>query len=75
MDLLTVLKEVRTWPAEDRLRLMEEVWDGLTDEGHAPKITSVLKANLNRRLAALGANPEEDVAAGEATRHRMRRPR
>lgn len=34
MDLKAVLTEVQTWPAEDRLRLIEELWDGLADEGY-----------------------------------------
>jgi len=29
MDLKTVLDEVGAWPAEQRLRLVEEVWGGL----------------------------------------------
>ena len=32
MDLKSVLTEVQAWPPEDRLRLIEEVWDGLSDE-------------------------------------------
>ncbi len=61
MDLKAVLTEVQSWPAEDRLRLIEEVWDGLYAEGHEPDPTDDLKALLDRRLEALGRNPEAVV--------------
>ena len=57
MDLDTVLTAVQSWPAEDRLRLIEEVWDGLSEEGHEPELAEDLKALLDRRLAALEADP------------------
>ncbi len=57
MDLKTVLVEVQSWPVEDRLRLIEEVWDGLSDEGYELELTEDLKALLDRRLAALDADP------------------
>jgi putative addiction module component (TIGR02574 family) len=57
MDLRTVLAEVETWPPEDRLRLIEEVWDGLPDVDREFELTEELKNLLDRRLAALGANP------------------
>ncbi len=56
MDLKAVLSEVQSWPAEDRL-LIEELWDGLTDEGHEPEPTEALKDLLDRRLEALDKNP------------------
>ena len=58
MDLKTVLSEVGTWPVEDCLHLVEEVWDGLRDAPYEPELTDELKAKLDRRLAALDANPE-----------------
>ncbi len=74
MDLKAVLSEVGTWPVEDRLRLVEEVWDGLHDERFEPELTEELKAKLDRRLAALDANPE-NVTTWEAIKEYVRRPR
>ncbi len=57
MDLKAVLTEVQTWPPEDRLRLIEKVWDGLSDQGSEFELTEELKDLLDRRLAALDADP------------------
>jgi putative addiction module component (TIGR02574 family) len=61
MDLETVLAEVRSWPVEDRIRLMEEIREGLADEGHEPELSDELKAELDRRLAAHRANPDAAI--------------
>jgi putative addiction module component (TIGR02574 family) len=74
MDLKTVLTEVQAWPPEDRLRLIEEVWDGLSDEDHEFELTEDLKVLLDRRLAALDANPDDVVTWDEIKAH-VRRPR
>lgn len=57
MDVQTVFSEIDSWPVEDRLRLMERIWDGLVEEGHAPAVTDELKAELDRRCDELDGNP------------------
>jgi putative addiction module component (TIGR02574 family) len=57
MDLQTVLTEVESWPIEDRIQLVQEVWDRLVDQGNEPVFSDELKAELDRRLAAHRANP------------------
>lgn len=57
MDLETVLTEIRTWPPADRLRLIEEVWDGLSDDLPFTDLTDDLQALLTRRMDALDADP------------------
>lgn len=74
MDLKAVLTEVQSWPPEDRLRLIEEVWDGLSDEGYEPELTEELKDLLDRRLAALDADPG-NVVTWEEIKAYVRRPR
>jgi putative addiction module component (TIGR02574 family) len=74
MDLMTVISEVGAWPVEDRLRLMEEIWEGLLDEGYEPELTEELKTKLDRRLESLDANPE-NVTTWEAIKEYVRRPR
>ena len=74
MDLKSVLSEVETWPVEDRLQLLEEIWEGLGDQGHAPELSEDLKALLDRRLAALDANPG-DVITWNEIKDYVRRPR
>ena len=74
MDLSTVMTAVVSWPVDDRLRLMEEIWDQLADEGYEPELTDELKAKLDRRLASLDANPQ-NVTTWEAITERVRRYR
>jgi putative addiction module component (TIGR02574 family) len=61
MDLNTVLTEVDSWPIEDRIRLVQEVWDRLVDQGHESELTDEMKTELDRRLVAHRANPEAAI--------------
>lgn len=58
MDLQSILSEVNSWPVEDRLRLVEEIWDRLDSQGCSEEIPDELKSELDRRLDALDKNPE-----------------
>jgi putative addiction module component (TIGR02574 family) len=62
MDLKTVLKETDSWPVEDRIRLMHELWDRLVDRGDEPGLTEEQKAELDRRLAEDDAAPDDVVS-------------
>ena len=74
MDLETVLAEIRSWPVEDRVRLMDEIREGLTDEASELDLTDELKDLLDRRLAALDADPD-NVTTWEAIKEHVRRPK
>jgi putative addiction module component (TIGR02574 family) len=58
MDLQAVLKAVDSWPAEDRLRLIEEVWERLAAEPEAVTLTRAQEQGLQRRLDAYRDNPK-----------------
>lgn len=74
MDLKTVLTEIQSWPTEDRLRLIEEVWDGLANDSYEPALTKELKELLDRRLAALDSDPS-NVTTWDEIKEYVRRPR
>jgi putative addiction module component (TIGR02574 family) len=57
MDVQSVFVEVNSWPIEDRLRLMERIWDGLVEEGRTPSVSEELRAELDRRCDELDRNP------------------
>jgi putative addiction module component (TIGR02574 family) len=61
MDLQTVLAEVESWPIEDRIRLVQEIWDRLTDLDHEPELSDAMKVEIDRRLAAHLANPDAAI--------------
>ncbi len=58
MDLKTVLLEVRSWPAGDRLRLVEQVLDGLSEEGIEADLTEDLKDLLDSACCARGPSQQ-----------------
>jgi putative addiction module component (TIGR02574 family) len=67
MDLKTVLTEVYAWPVSDRIRLVNEIWDRLVEQGHEPMLSDEQKAELDRRIAEDDAAPD-DVVSWEEVR-------
>jgi len=61
MDLHTVLTEIATWPVEDRIRLVHEVWDQIAEQGHDPELSEETKAELDRRIEAMDRDPNAGV--------------
>ena len=74
MDLKTVVAEVESWPIDERLQLVEKIWDGLLEEGFEPEMTEELRTKLERRLDEANAIPD-DVMTWEAIVDHVRRPR
>lgn len=64
MDSKSIIAEVNSWSPEDRFRLIDEIWDGLVNEGHEPALSAAQIAEIERRLADDDANPD-DVLPGE----------
>ena len=58
MDVTTVMKEVGNWPVEERLRLIEEVWESLSDRPEATVLTEAQKQDLQQRLDRYGDDPK-----------------
>jgi putative addiction module component (TIGR02574 family) len=58
MDLKTVVNEVGSWPAEERLRLIEELWESLAIAPEAVAMTDAQKQDLQRRLDAYRDDPK-----------------
>lgn len=58
MDLEAVLNAVESWPATDRLRLIEEVWESLEDAPEVAALTESQRQDLQRRLDAYRDNPK-----------------
>lgn len=62
MDLQAVLTHVESWSAEDRLQLMEQIWDGLLNQGYEPGLTEEQMAEIDRRIAEDEATPDDVVS-------------
>ena len=61
MNYQSVLDEVESWPVDDRLRLVQDVWERLVDRGDGPELTEEMKAELNRRIEESDRNPDACV--------------
>lgn len=61
MDYRSVLEEVESWPVDERIRLVQDVWDRLVDRGYEPELTEGMKAELDRRVEELDRNPDAGV--------------
>lgn len=53
------LAEVLQLPVSERLRLLEAIWDSITEHPESLEVTDEQKAELDRRLDALEKNPTE----------------
>ena len=58
MDLSAALAQIRTLSPDDRIRLVQAIWDSIPEADRAPDLTDEQKAELDRRLADLRANPQ-----------------
>ena len=46
---------------DDRIRLVEAIWDGIASEQTEPELSEAQKRELDRRLAAHEASPDDVV--------------
>lgn len=46
---------------EERLSLVEDLWDSIAEESSAASLTDAQRAELDRRLADYAANPDDVV--------------
>lgn len=61
MDYQSVLDAVESLSIVDRIRLVQDIWDRLGDQGDEPKLTDDLKAELDRRIDELDRNPDAGI--------------
>jgi putative addiction module component (TIGR02574 family) len=73
MDLRAVLTQVESWSVEDRLRLMDRIWDGLLNQGYEPGLTEEQRAEIDRRLAEDDAAPGDVVSWEEVEAEALKR--
>jgi putative addiction module component (TIGR02574 family) len=72
MNLQAVITEVESWPMEDRLQLIEELWDRIATAPEVAVLTDHQKQDLQRRLDAFRDNPKAG-SPWEEVRARLQR--
>jgi putative addiction module component (TIGR02574 family) len=75
MDLAATLDEITTLSVDDRLRMIEAIWDSIAAEPGEPRLTEAQQRELEQRLAAHEADPGnvvpwEEVKAAALARAR-----
>lgn len=68
------LNEIMALPVPDQIELLQQAWDRVVDSGWEPELTNAQKAEFDRRLDDLAANPTS-TATLEGLIERVRRPR
>ena len=68
------MREVDGWPVDERIHLIQAIWDRIVESGKDVELTQTQKADLDRRLGELDAAPHEVLHWDDITAH-VRRPR
>ena len=58
MDLIATLAEIGALPIDERIHIVQAIWDGIAAEQAPFGLTDEQKTELDRRMAELDANPE-----------------
>lgn len=69
-----LVAEILALPVEDRVRLVEAIWDSISAVPEALPLTEWQKEELDRRLAELEENPDAGSTLEEVFA-RIRRPK
>ncbi|MFH1114388.1 MAG: addiction module protein [Pseudomonadota bacterium] len=62
MDLYNTLAEIESLPVDERIRLVEAIWDSIASEPGQPELTESQRQELERRLSAHAASPQDVVS-------------
>ncbi len=58
MDITATLKEITALSIEDRIDLVQAIWDSIAAEQAYPDLTEAQQEELDRRIADREANPD-----------------
>lgn len=72
MDINTTLNQINEVSIDDRIRLVQAIWDSIAAEQAHPDLTPEQEAELDRRSAACDANPD-DVLTWEEVKASIKR--
>ena len=75
MDFSTTLCEIVSLSVDARIRLTEAIWDSIASEPGQPELTDAQQQELERRLVAHTASPEDVVLWEEVKAQALARAR
>lgn len=62
MDISAALMEIKTLSIDERIRLVQAIWDSISAESEQLELTSNQRIELARRLADHTANPTDVIS-------------
>jgi putative addiction module component (TIGR02574 family) len=65
MNIATTLNEIASLSIEDRILLVQTIWDGIAAEQACPDLTVKQKQELDRRIGDSNANPDNVMTWAE----------
>lgn len=72
MDITATLNEIVTLKVEDRILLVQAIWDSIAAEQEYPELTEEQKEELDNRIAESDLNPD-NVMTWEEVRNSIRK--
>jgi putative addiction module component (TIGR02574 family) len=61
MSATEILEAAKALPQEERIKLAQDFWEIIAEEGYDPDLTPEQAAELDRRLADFQANPHDGI--------------
>jgi putative addiction module component (TIGR02574 family) len=75
MDISATLAEIKTLSVDDRLHLVQEIWDSISLEPEQLELTEAQEQELSRRLADYKENPNTGISWDEVKAQALERLR
>jgi putative addiction module component (TIGR02574 family) len=67
MDITATLDQIKTLGLNDRIQLVQAIWDSIADDQAYPELTDDEKQELDRRIAEHDAEPDNVLTWEELT--------
>ena len=68
-----LLKKAAKLPVPDRIKLVEDIWNSISDQPEEVPFTPAQKRELDRRIELMQKNPERAITWDEAKRRILKR--
>jgi putative addiction module component (TIGR02574 family) len=68
VNFTTTLAEISSMSVDDRIKLVQAIWDSIAADQTHPDLTEAQKKDLDRRVAELDALPERVLSWEEIKR-------
>jgi putative addiction module component (TIGR02574 family) len=75
MDISATLAEIKTLSVNERVHLVQEIWDSISAESDQLELTELQKQELSRRLADHTVNPDAVISWEEVKAQALGRVR